>query len=217
MTADEIATVLIVDDHRVLSESAASLLRSHQCRVTVALRFDLESLEATIASLGRVVVLLDLHLGEQLSLPLVKPLTAAGATVIVLTADQDPRLLGRALVEGAAAVLSKEIPFGDIVLAIHRAWSGESPMSRATRETLLAAGREAEAEERRRLAPFEALTDREQVVLRHLMRGRAPKEIARMESVSVATVRSQLRSMFDALGVASQREAISLAHAAGWS
>jgi DNA-binding NarL/FixJ family response regulator len=109
------------------------------------------------------------------------------------------------------------VPFVDIVFSIHQAWNGERAMGKALRETLLAEGRQAELEERRRFAPFEALTPREQVVLRHLVSGRAPKEIARLESVSVATVRSQLRSLFDTLGVASQREAISLAHSTGWS
>jgi DNA-binding NarL/FixJ family response regulator len=215
--AEEPANVLIVDDHRVLSEAVASLLRTYRCEVTLATSFNVEELEATVARLGRVVVLLDLHLGERLSLPLVKPLTTCGASVIILTADQDSRLLGRALLEGAVAVLSKEIPFVDIVFSIHQAWNGERAMGKANREALLAEGRQAELEERRKLAPFEALTPREQVVLRHLIRGRAPKEIARLESVSVATVRSQLRSLFDTLGVGSQREAISLAHATGWS
>jgi two-component system, NarL family, nitrate/nitrite response regulator NarL len=217
VTADDTATVLIVDDHRVLSEAVAGLLRAHNCDVVVAASFELDELVAMVARLGRVVVLLDLHLGEALSIPLVEPLTASGGRVIVLTADHDVKLLGRALVEGAVAVLSKEIPFADIVFSIHQVWNGEPAMGKASREALLAAGRQAEREERHRLAPFEALTPRERVVLRHLIGGRSPKEIARLESVSVATVRSQLRSMFDTLGVGSQREAISRAHTAGWS
>lgn len=55
------------------------------------------------------------------------------ATVIVLTADQDVTLLGRALLEGAVAGLSNEIPFVEIVFAIHQAWRGEPAMGRTAR------------------------------------------------------------------------------------
>lgn len=193
------------------------MLRTYDCDVTVASSFDVQELTATVLRLGRVVVLLDLHLRDVVSIPLIRPLTASGAVVILLTADTTPSLLGRSLLEGAVAVLSKEAVFTDIVFSIQQAWDGERAMSRASREALLAAGREADQEELRRLAPFESLTVREQVVLRHLLSGRSPKHIAQLESVSVLTVRTQLRSSFAKLGVGSQREAIALANAAGWS
>jgi two-component system nitrate/nitrite response regulator NarL len=211
------ATVVIVDDHRILAEAVASLLRGHNCDVTVAPSLELEELTTLVRALGRAVVLLDLHLRDVVSIPFVGPLAEAGGIVIVLTADPDPRLQGSCLAHGAVAVLSKELAFADMVHAVHQAWNDGPAMSRVTREELLAAGREAEREERRRLSRFETLTPREQVVLRHLVQGHSPKEIARHESVSMPTVRTQLRTLFEKLGVGSQREAIALAHSAGWT
>ncbi len=215
-TATNTARVLIVDDHPFLSEAVAGMLRTHDCDVTVASSFGVQELTATVLRLGRVVVLLDLHLRDVLSIPLIRPLTESGAIVILLTADSTPSLLGRSLLEGAVAVLSKETEYADIVFSIHQAWHGDRAMSRARREALLAAGRQADHEERLRLAPFESLTAREQVVLRHVLSGRSPKDIAKLESVSVLTVRAQLRTMFTKLDVGSQREAIVRAHEAGW-
>ena len=95
-------------------------------------------------------------------------------------------------------------------------------------------GRSAEAENRRlqvqrearaplrssghaALAPFAALTPREEQVLAMLIDGVQAADIAERSYVSLATVRSQIRAILTKLGVGSQLSAVSLAIKAGWS
>ena len=61
------------------------------------------------------------------------------------------------------------------------------------------------------------LTDRERVVLSHLMDGLTAQEIADAEYVSICTVRSQITSILMKLGVRNQLAAVAYAHRACWA
>jgi len=63
---------------------------------------------------------------------------------------------------------------------------------------------------------FERLSPREQNVLLSLMKGSTAREIADKDCVSLATVRSQIRSIISKLGVSSQLAAVVLAYQSGW-
>ncbi len=67
-----------------------------------------------------------------------------------------------------------------------------------------------------RLAPFRALSPREQAVLAGLLAGDSAETIAHRSYVSLATVRSQIRAVLLKLGVNSQLAAVALAREAGW-
>jgi len=59
---------------------------------------------------------------------------------------------------------------------------------------------------------FTTLTTRERIVLTHLQDGTSPKDIARLEHVSIATIRAQICSIFMKLGVNTQIAAVALAN-----
>ncbi len=61
------------------------------------------------------------------------------------------------------------------------------------------------------------LTERERHVLAELMDGHCAEEIASASCVSISTVRSQIKSILQKLGVNSQLAAVALARRAGWS
>jgi DNA-binding CsgD family transcriptional regulator len=61
------------------------------------------------------------------------------------------------------------------------------------------------------------LTGREKVVLAELMNGNRAETIAANGCVSISTVRSQIKSILQKLGVNSQLAAVALARQAGWS
>jgi DNA-binding NarL/FixJ family response regulator len=84
------------------------------------------------------------------------------------------------------------------------------------RDEMLATLRRHRAEEQRRRAPFDRLTARERAVLAAMMDGSTAEEIARSAFVSLATVRSQIRSILEKLGVHSQMAAVALAHRSHW-
>lgn len=64
---------------------------------------------------------------------------------------------------------------------------------------------------------FAALTYREEVVLAELLEGHCAEEIAKAAFVSISTIRSQIKSILQKLGVNSQLAAVALARRAGWS
>ena len=68
-----------------------------------------------------------------------------------------------------------------------------------------------------RLGPFAILTPREKKVLADLMDGLTAETIARRNCVAVSTVRSQIKSILQKLGVNSQLAAVAFARRAGWS
>lgn len=61
------------------------------------------------------------------------------------------------------------------------------------------------------------LSDRERAVLIHLMHGLSAEQIARLDYVTVSTVRSQIRSILAKLGVNSQLAAVAFAYGACWT
>lgn len=64
---------------------------------------------------------------------------------------------------------------------------------------------------------FSLLTPREAAVLRGLLAGLRPADIAERDFVAVVTVRNQVQAVLTKLGVHSQLEAVALAHTAGWT
>lgn len=60
------------------------------------------------------------------------------------------------------------------------------------------------------------LSNRERVVLIHMMEGRSAEEIAKLDYVTVSTVRSQIRSILWKLGVKSQLAAVAFAYKHCW-
>ena len=59
---------------------------------------------------------------------------------------------------------------------------------------------------------MEALTERERTVLAHMMRGLTAVEIAQAEYVTIATVRSHIRSILWKLQVRNQLAAVALGY-----
>jgi DNA-binding NarL/FixJ family response regulator len=64
---------------------------------------------------------------------------------------------------------------------------------------------------------FAGLTERERFVLAELIEGHCAEEIANAGFVSISTVRSQIKSILQKLGVSSQLAAVALARRAEWS
>ena len=64
----------------------------------------------------------------------------------------------------------------------------------------------------RKVDPFDTLTTREHTVLQHMQQGRSACEIAKLDYVTVSTVRTQIRGILRKLRVTSQLEALALAN-----
>jgi two-component system, NarL family, nitrate/nitrite response regulator NarL len=218
MTAPD-PRVLIVEDHDLFAQSVVFALRADGVAADRVADLDEDTILAAAADLSPTVVLLDYQLDEEgrTSLPLIKPLRDMGASVVMVTGVSDRLRLAECVEAGALGVVSKAESFDHLVSTIKEVAEMRELMTRAQRDELLAELRRQRAAERERLAPFERLTPREQQVLGALMEGKSAEAIAEDWVVSMATVRSQIRSVLMKLGVNSQLAAVATARQAGWS
>ncbi len=213
--------VIIVEDHRLFAEAVdlALTVEGYDVR-RIDAPSDPDSPGALVTAIIKqqpVVVLLDLDLGGfGDAVRLIEPIAESGADVIVVTGSPDRARWGDAVRAGARKVVSKTQPLIDIIATVRRVVAGLPVMDRAERDELLAEWsrkREDLLDLRERL---EQLTNRESVVLGHLMKGRAVRQIAGLSTVSEATVRTQVKSILAKLEVSSQLAAVGMAHEIGW-
>jgi DNA-binding NarL/FixJ family response regulator len=99
---------------------------------------------------------------------------------------------------------------------VRRLNEGLPVIDRDERARLIAHWHETRVENHGARQRLEDLTPREREVLGQLMGGRQVREIARLNVVSEATVRTQVKSILAKLEVSSQLAAVGLAHEAGW-
>ncbi len=209
--------VLLVDDHEAVGQSLAIALRAEGYEADHVAGPTPAAILAAASEAGPDVVVLDLDLGPAGDgRALVGPLTAAGSAVLVLTANTDPVELVSCFEAGAVGVLGKSATLDQILEAVAAVAAGDSPMASHVRDELGAAARRARSEHRRRMAPFELLTPREEDVLIGLGDGLTPAEIAERSFTAVSTVRGHIKAILAKLGVRSQVAAVGKARHAGW-
>lgn len=210
--------ILVIDDHELLAESLVFRLRRAGVEARAVVTREPGTIVETARAFGPDVVLLDVMLGDRTSIPAIGPLTeATGAPVIMVTGLTDRLTLAECIEAGAAGVVSKTHGFTELLDRIFDVLQGGNADRVRERASLLGELRRRRSEEQQRLAPFHALTSREQQVLAALMDGQHPKDIAAACYVSVGTVRCQIKAIHRKLGVSSQLAAVALARDAGWS
>ncbi|MBP2366768.1 LuxR C-terminal-related transcriptional regulator [Pseudonocardia parietis] len=210
------ATIWVIDDHQLVASSLAGSLRvaGHDAR-THPIRSTKELLAATrLITSG--LVLLDLELGRDPAghridaVALVQPLRASGWQVLALADNTPTERVGAALAAGAAGAIPKTAPLTTLLAALRDALTGRPVHPEAQRRDLIDHHHRHQHEHHHLHAAFSALTDREHEILDLLAAGRRAQAIATHYTVSVATVRTQIRGVLTKLGVHSQLEAVAL-------
>jgi DNA-binding NarL/FixJ family response regulator len=209
------ATVVVVDDHELLATTLVMALTGRGI-AAVRLRPDaLAGLRDQPAPLGGVL-LLDLDLGSGLDgAALVPDLRRAGWRVLLLTGSTDRVRIATAVAAGAAGHLAKSIAFDDLVTAVVHATEGRSLVPDGERARLRGLAESARAENAVLGERWDRLTSRERQIVDRIAAGLRPRAIAEEFVVSVATVRTQVRSILAKLEVNSQLEVAALARRRG--
>lgn len=139
---------------------------------------------------------------------------------IILTVFEDDDKIFEAIKAGASGYLLKHEPASVLKDAIINVLEfGGAPMSPAiARKTLkilsLTTPVAAEAPQNGNLP--EAITEREQEILQHMVKGWDAKRISSALNISVLTVRKHIANIYDKLHVNSRAQVISLAHKNKW-
>lgn len=210
--------VLIVDDHHLIAHGVAIALDGEGMQAQVSTGPTPADVMDAATTLEPDVILLDLQLGGAIGsgLSLIGPLSDLGASVLVLTGVTDDTELAKCLEAGAYGVAKKSEPFEQLIRKVIAASKGETVMPAHERSALLDHLRAHRVQERERFAPFERLTAREVEVLLGIMQGKPAEALATDAYVSVATVRTQIRSILRKLDVNSQLAAVALTRESGW-
>jgi len=176
-------TVVLADDHTVVRSGLRLLLESEDGIEVVAEADDVVSALAEVERHEPDVLVLDLHMPGEPSLPAIPRIRERwpGTRVVVLTAQRDPSFAGEAMRLGTAGYVPKEAAGRQLVRAIRIAAEGGIYL-----EPRLGARLAADAAAARRSAP--ELTERELEVLRLIARGHTNREIATRLFLSVRTV-----------------------------
>lgn len=213
--------ITIIDHHLLFADSLALTLEQEGYLAT-AIRFDPSDvsmaavLAAALRSAGRLV-LLEQDLGRVGDgIRLVAPLTASGASVVLLTESLDRALWGEALRQGAKHVLHKTCSVSEVAHTARRIHQGLPLMPQAQREALMAEALDRRDEEYLLRSRLARLTTCESEVLEALMKGAQVREIARSRVVVEATVRSQIKSILAKLEMRSQVSVVCAAYRVGW-
>ena len=202
------ARVMVVDDHPVVRDGVALLLRSEPSLVVVG---SAESGRAAIErapELAPDLVLLDLRLPDMLAPEVVTALRGVlpAAKVVVFTAHGDHAGVAAALDAGAHGALLKDAAATDLVAALRQVLRGE----RVTDPRIVPRG----AADPAALARS-GLTRREYEVLRLAAQGRTNPEIAETTGLARNTVKTYLQGALHKLGARNRVEAIGKAGEAG--
>jgi DNA-binding NarL/FixJ family response regulator len=151
------------------------------------------------------VVLVDINLPGRNGIECIAELKALCPQVIclVLTMYEEDHLIFDALRAGACGYLLKRTPPAEIAEALRVARDGGSPMSPHIARQVVSFFHRSPSPK-----PERALTVREQEVLDLLIVGKSYKDIAQHLGVSVDTVRSHVRKVYDKLHIHSRTEVI---------
>ena len=178
-------TVVLADDHVVVRSGLRVLLDAEPSIDVVAEAGDVCSAIAAVERHSPDVLVLDLHMPGEPSLPAIPRLRerCPGTRVVVLTAQRDPSYAGEAMRLGAACYVPKEAAESHLLAAIESAAEDgiylEPRLGARLAANVAAAGRTAEE-----------LTQREVEVLRLIARGLTNREMAERLYLSVRTVES---------------------------
>lgn len=214
------ARILLVDDHVVIVHAMAQALRNagfSEVSYVGPNELDVAGVLAAADRFRPDVALVDLNLGvERSGLPIIGPLVGRGVAVVAFSAKDDELVIAECLEAGAVGFLNKGEAFDVVIEYVTKVAAGETVVDPTRREELLARLREQRAATDKRLRAFEELSPRERAVLKALLLGRSPQDIAEQQYVSVKTVRSQIEAIYRKLGVRSQLAAVALAREVGW-
>ena len=183
--------ILLADDHKIVRDGLKRILAAHaDLQVAGEAASGDEALKLVRANDYDVAVI-DMSMPGLAGIDLIKRLKGekSGLRLLVLSMHGEHQYAARALKAGASGYLNKDSAAEQLVGALRKIAAGGVHISEAAAATLL----------RREGSRHEALSDREFEVLRLLVEGLGPTEIADRLHLSVKTVSTHKTRMLEKL------------------
>lgn len=190
--------VLVVDDHPIVRHGLMQMLSADPGISRCVAAGTVAEALATIERSRPDAVVLDISLGEESGLDLLRRMQARDldVPVLVLSMFDESVYAERSLRLGARGYLMKEAAAEHVVDAVHRIARGETVLSPEM------AARMDDADTR----GIASLSDRELAVLTLIGSGNSVADIARLHSRSIKTIEAQRESIKRKLGLRSAAE-----------
>ena len=203
--------VALVDDHPIFAAGLKKLLEAEGDFEVVALAHSFEEAVAKILPLEVDLVLLDFNIPGGNGLELLRKLREAKkkTAFLMLTVDEDEKVVIRAILEGARGYVLKQDSPERLLRSIRACLSGEVLLSDLVYSRIHHLVRKVIPQERSTI--WEKLSPREQEVVRLLAQGKSNREIGELLFISEKTVKNHVSNILQKLGLSDRREIIFLA------
>jgi DNA-binding NarL/FixJ family response regulator len=199
-------TVSIVDDETELRHSITTFVNGSPGFHCVSAYSSAEAALKGLPNDKPDVVLMDINLGGMNGIECVERLKAGvpALQVLMLTVYEDTNQIFKALAAGASGYLLKRSSPTKLLQAIREVHTGGSPMTSSIARKVVASFQKSRqaGEKQTHLSP------REEAVLNCLAKGLTYKAIADQLDISIDTIRTYIRRIYEKLQVQSRTEAV---------
>lgn len=203
---EQMISVSIVEDEKNLCQSISTFLNGSPGFRCVSIYGSAEAALQHLPKDQPDVVLMDINMPGMNGIECVRHLKAMipKLQILMLTIYEDTDQIFNALAAGATGYLLKRLEPAELLQAIRDVYAGGSPMSNSIARKVVASFQQANrAGEQPNL-----LSAREQTVLDCLAQGLAYKQIGDQLGISINTIRTHLRHIYEKLHVQSRTEAV---------
>jgi DNA-binding NarL/FixJ family response regulator len=199
-------SVSIVDDEKKLCESIAAFLNGSPGFRCVSIYGSAETALQRLPADQPDVVLMDINMAGMNGIECARRLKALNPRIqiLMLTVYDDTDQIFKALAAGATGYLLKRHDPEELLQAIRDVQDGGSPMSNSIARKVVASFQKADLIGEKE----NQLSAREQAVLDCLARGLPYKQIGDELGISINTIRTHLRHIYEKLHVQSRTEAV---------
>lgn len=203
---NETIHVLIVDDHEMVREGLAAMLKTAPDMTLIGQASDGDYAVTFCANTCPDVVLMDLEMPKMDGIAATTRIRehCPQTQIIALTSFSDDARIQAALEAGMIGYLLKNIPANQLQEAIRNAHAGKSTLAPEAAQALIQAS----------VRPSKIgsdLTERELEVLALLVEGQTNQQIAQSLEISLSTAKFHVSTILSKLNASSRTEAASLA------
>ena len=203
-----IISVIIVEDDNQIREGITTLLSTTEGFKLIAAYESCEKFLKEIKNNLPDVILMDISMPGMTGIECVKKITAeySGLKIIMLTVYEEEQKIFDSLRAGASGYILKRSPLQEILSSIKEVMSGGGPLSPVIAKKVLnffnlSGKKKSELN----------LTNREVEILKELVEGHSYKKISEKLFISLDTVRSHIKGIYQKLHVNSKSEAVAKA------